>query len=103
MESVKKWMDMLGLKVKDVVTGLEGIVTSTSFDLYGCVQLAVNPGLDKDGKPGDGRWFDAGRLKILSSKPVMEQPVFDLSVAQAKVKTAKGKKGPAEKSMPDNF
>jgi hypothetical protein len=34
-------LKLLGTKVRDVVTGFVGIVTSVSFDLYGCVQAVV--------------------------------------------------------------
>lgn len=67
---------LLGFKVKDRVTGLTGVVTSVSFELYGCIQAIVNPGLDKDNKPSDTYWFDINRLEILSDKPVMNQPNF---------------------------
>ena len=41
---------LLGMKVKDKVTGYSGVVTSLSFDLYGCVQAVITPitGKDKD-------------------------------------------------------
>jgi len=50
MTNVKKHLSLLGLKVKDKVTGYTGVVASIGFDLYGCVQAIVNPGMDKDGK-----------------------------------------------------
>lgn len=70
-------LKLLGFKVKDVVTGFTGVISSISFDLYGCVQAIVNPGLDKDGKPGDMHWFDLKRLEPIGDKPVMEQPTFE--------------------------
>lgn len=69
-------MELLGLKVRDVVTGFEGIVTTLSFDLYGCIQVVISPETDKDGKMRDGAWFDAKRLKVLGRKPVMPVPDF---------------------------
>jgi hypothetical protein len=82
----------LGFKVRDLVTGMEGVIVSVSFDLYGCVQAIVNPGLDKDGKPRDSTWHDISRLELISKKPVMQQPDFVLDV-----RVAQGRKGPAEK------
>lgn len=67
---------LLGLEVKDVVTGLRGIVTSISFDLNGSVQAAANPGLDKDGKVQQGTWVDTKSLFVLCSTPVRERPAF---------------------------
>jgi hypothetical protein len=90
---VKKQIDLLGKRCEDKVTGLEGVITSISFDLYGCIQAIVHPGLDKDGKLEGTIWFDVARLTILSDKPVMEPPNFDYGIA------AEGKKGPSEKPM----
>lgn len=93
MIDLKKHLDLLGLRVKDRVSGFEGTVTSVSFDLYGCIQAIVNPGVDKDGKPADSQWFDIVRLEVKGAKPVMQRPEFEWS-AQA---IAEGRKGPAEK------
>ena len=66
----------LGLKAKDKVTGVKGIVTSVSFDLYGCIQLLVQPEVNKEGKYVNSYWLDENRVKITGKKPVMEQPFF---------------------------
>src|SRR4051794_21332220 len=91
MIHVNNHLNMLGLKVADKVTGFKGVVASVSFDLYGCVQAIVNPGVDKDGKPMDSCWFDVARLHVMSSDPVMERPNFEFGPV------AEGKHGPAEK------
>lgn len=91
MKEVKKHLEMLGLKVRDRVSGMEGIVTSVGFDLYGCVQVILNPGIDKDGKLADQVWLDIARLEVLDKTPVMKLPNF-ISGSQAR-----GEKGPAEK------
>lgn len=72
-----KDFNLLGLKVEDLVTGCKGVVTSMSYDLYGCVQAIVTPFVDKDEKPGDARWYDTKRLRVLDSTPVMPIPSFD--------------------------
>jgi hypothetical protein len=82
---------MLGLKVEDKVTGYKGIVCSVGFDLYGCIQVIVNPGIDKDGKFQESSWLDISRLKVIDKKPVMDRPNFEFGPV------AEGKKGPAEK------
>ena len=46
MVCVQKHFKVLGYRVKDKVTGYTGVATSVCFDLYGCVQVTVNPGLD---------------------------------------------------------
>lgn len=73
------YMDLLGFKCKDVVTGFEGVVESISYDLYGCVQAAVKPKISKDTKAGDipkSYWFDAKRLKVVGQKPILKIPNF---------------------------
>lgn len=71
-----KHFELFGLPVKDRVTGFTGVVTSVSFDLYGCVQGVVTPEAGEKGKQEDGRWFDMKRLVATASEPVMELPSF---------------------------
>lgn len=87
-------LSILGHKASDRVSGLEGIVTSVSFDLYGCIQGLIHPGLDKDGKLEDQCWIDLNRLEIIGDQTVMAQPDFVQGPA------IEGKKGPAEKPLP---
>jgi hypothetical protein len=87
---IKVHLDLLGRRVADKVTGFEGVVTSISFDLYGCIQAIVNPGLDKDRKPLDQHWFDVNRLAVLTA-PVMDVPNYGEQLI------ARGDKGAAEK------
>lgn len=75
---MKEHMKLLGLPVRDSVTGFEGVVTSLSFDLYGCVQAIVTPpSNDKGDKIEDSRWFDTKRLKVRSDEPVVPVPTFE--------------------------
>ena len=70
---LKKTIILLGLKARDKITGITGVITSVAFDLYGCIQVVINPQkIDKEGNPMKGNWFDINRLEILSKKPVME-------------------------------
>lgn len=69
--------DLLGKKVKDKVTGLEGVVTSISYDLYGCIQGLLTPSVNKEGVTPERWWFDTKRLQVLDHKPVMEIPDFE--------------------------
>jgi hypothetical protein len=91
MINIKKHLGLLGKRIVDKVTGKKGVVASVSFDLYGCVQAIVNPGLTKDGKLEDSIWFDVSRLKVLSEKPVMAVPNYEFGAQ------AEGKHGAAEK------
>jgi hypothetical protein len=76
VEKIQKSINLLGFKAKDKVTGITGVITSICFDLYGCIQCLLNPGVGSDGKLMDLTWFDANRLEIISDKPVMNQPDF---------------------------
>lgn len=91
--NLKKHLSLLGMRVADRVTNQQGVVTSISFDLYGCIQAVVNPGLDKDGKPTESHWYDVARLEVTSLEPVMPQPSFEWTPEMV----AAGRKGPAEK------
>jgi hypothetical protein len=90
-------INLLGIKVRDRVTNFEGVVSSVSFDLYGCVQAAVNPPIDKDGKLPDGRWFDVHRLEPLGAEHVMPVPAFESAPPKFGAKPATHTHGPAEK------
>jgi hypothetical protein len=70
-EIVGKSLALLGFPVRDRVTGATGVVTSVGFDLYGCVQCIVNPGLSNDGKMLDSLWFDINRLEVTDDRPRM--------------------------------
>jgi hypothetical protein len=89
---VEKHMELLGHKVTDKVTGFKGVVSSISFDLYGCIQAIVCPEAEKGSKKlADSHWFDVQRLAVTSKQPVMPPPNFDEGYV------AEAKKGPAEK------
>jgi hypothetical protein len=82
----QKYLEILGLRVRDKVSGLEGTATSVCFDLYGCIQCIVLPRVGEDNKPAEPSWFDYSRLEVLSEDPVMDVPKHFLP-----------NKGPAEK------
>jgi hypothetical protein len=94
MDILKKHVSLLGLKVRDKVTGFEGVVESVSFDLYGCVQAVVKPAA-KDGEIKDGRWHDIQRLEVIDSGRVMPVPSFASLATPEGVHTH----GPAEKPV----
>ncbi len=73
-----KDLKLLGYKVSHAVYGIEGVVTSISFDLNGCIQAAIRPqGLTAEGKLKESfGWFDTKGLKVLSDHPLQDQPDF---------------------------
>lgn len=58
----------LGVTVRDLLTGFEGVATGKSTYLTGCDQYLVQPVALKDRDIVDGRWFDAQRLELVSDK-----------------------------------
>ena len=96
MNSYEMLVDILGYKVQDKVTGYTGVATSSSIDLYGCLQVLVTLSVNNNGEI-NSRWFDFNRLIKISSDKVMEQ----------QNKALKFDKGPAEKvafdSMPTEY
>ena len=75
---MKEHFKLLGFKVVDKVIGFKGVVTSISFDLSGCIQALVCPEVNASGVPGDSRWFDTKRLKIISKIPIISPPSYDV-------------------------
>lgn len=55
----------LGDRVRDKITGFEGIVTASVVYLNGCVQFCVYPSVDKDGKTQDFHYIDEGQLFVV--------------------------------------
>jgi len=93
MMNLKKHLDLLGMKVKDRITGFNGVVATVGFDLYGCVQAIVNPGLDEKGDIRESRWFDVNRLIVTDTEPVMDRPNFEWTPQSI----SEAGKGPAER------
>ena len=95
MVNLQKHLNLLGMRVKDRVTGFSGVVVSVGFDLYGCIQAIVHPGQDKEGKLMDSLWFDVARLEVIETEPVMSRPEFDWTPESVSA----GGKGPAERPL----
>ena len=64
----------LGDRVRDRVTGFEGVITVASKHLFGCTQFAVKSPEVKDGKPIDAQWFDEGGLEIVEVDAIVPSP-----------------------------
>ncbi len=87
-------VELLGKKATDVVTGYTGVITTMSFDLYGCIQAVITPRIDEKGESSSGKWFDVSRLDISDDEPVMLLPDFSQGYV------AKGLKGGSDKPLP---
>ena len=86
-------LNLLGLEVEDNVTNFKGIVTSVAFDLYGCIQVIIQPVADKEGVIPEALWFDVGRIEVQGTNSVIPQPDFMTGGV------AIGEKGPAMKPL----
>lgn len=68
-------MTKLGDRVRDAVSGWEGIATARYEYLNGCVRWQID-GVDKDGKP-EGFVFDDQQVQVVMADalaPVVEYP-----------------------------
>lgn len=67
----------LGDKIKDRISGLEGIATAKAIYLYGCTQYEVTPNQLHDGKPIEGIWIDEPQLELVKDNGEKEpEPVY---------------------------
>lgn len=61
----------LGDKVKDTVSGFEGIAIARTEWLHGCTRVTVQPDkVDKDGKVRETHTFDEPQLVVLKPKKI---------------------------------
>jgi hypothetical protein len=64
----------LGDKVKDTVTGFEGIVTCKTTWLNGCTRVGIQSDVLQDGKPIEVQWIDEPQLRVIESQKVSLGP-----------------------------
>lgn len=84
----------LGDEVKCKITGFRGIVTGIAKCLTGCDRIDVRAPMKKDGKMGEGYWFDFHAVEIIKKQKVKAQSVQEPA---AKNETRKG--GPPSRSF----
>ena len=58
----------LGDRVKDKISGFEGIVLSIRHKLYNVDQVEIQPYSLREGKPIDSCWFDLPRIELINSR-----------------------------------
>jgi hypothetical protein len=62
--------NLLGLTVKDRITGFKGIVTGQVAYITGCNQCLVTPPVKKDGSRAEAERFDEQRLVVGKEKAI---------------------------------
>jgi len=65
----------LGSKVRETITGFEGIVTARTEWLWGCARVAVQPPALHEGKPVEAQWFDESQVVVIAHDAAQRQPV----------------------------
>lgn len=66
----------LGDKVRDTISGFEGIVVAICDWLSGCRRITISPQELHDGKPVGDWTFDANQLELISRGAVAKEPVI---------------------------
>lgn len=62
----------LGSKVRDTITGFEGIAMGRTQYIYGCNQIMVTPDrLGEGGKRLEPEWFDEQRIETLEEREIL--------------------------------
>lgn len=62
---------LLGLTLRDKVTGFQGVATGHVEYITGCDQLLLVPPVDADGKLRDSQWFDTQRCEVITTAPIV--------------------------------
>ena len=60
----------LGDKVRDKVSGFEGVVVGSHHYLTGCIRLSVQPATGDDGDYREQQTFDEPQLQIVEASAV---------------------------------
>lgn len=55
----------IGMEVRDIVTGYQGIATSQITFLNHCVRFSVERPVGKKGESSKGEWFDVQQLEVV--------------------------------------
>jgi hypothetical protein len=63
-------MVKLGDRVRDKISGFEGIAAARTEYLNGCVRITVEPEGLHDGKPVEAQWFDEQQVDVIEAGAV---------------------------------
>ena len=73
-------MIQLGDKVRDVVSGFEGIAICRSEWITGCIQIGVQTPVNSEGK-SETNFFDIDRLEAKTIKDLQKGPAMPIQAA----------------------
>ena len=59
-----------GDEVRDIITGVKGIVVGRTEYFTGCTHIGIAPATLKDGKAQDWQWPEESRLELVKAKKV---------------------------------
>lgn len=65
--------EILGKKVKDVVTQLKGIAVAKCIYLNGCIQYALQAKVNDDGEIPKEFWVDKEQIEIKSKEKILNE------------------------------
>lgn len=57
----------LGLRAKDKISGMTGVITARCEFLTGCNRYCITPQELKDGRPIEGMYFDEEQIQIIGN------------------------------------
>jgi len=72
MKTSREFLFSNGDRVRDKISGFEGIVTGSVYYVTGCNQYLLQPKGEDPSKKPDANWFDEGRLVIVKQREVVE-------------------------------
>lgn len=72
--------DLLGVTVRDRVTGFEGMVTSQTRYLAGCDRVEVTPPVGRNGKLREKGWCDVLTVDVVEDGPIY-RPAMPFAVS----------------------
>lgn len=68
---------LLGIIVRDKVTGFIGVAENRATFLYGCDRYCVQPKIDKEGKMPESKMIDEPQLEIVEGEVAAMEPAIE--------------------------
>jgi hypothetical protein len=69
------FMDNLGRRGRDVITGFQGTITSKHLYLTGCAQYGITPDVSDSNSHGETQFFDEVRVEVSGEKVSLVQVI----------------------------